>query len=339
MASIPKITFGIIALNAQPFLEYNLRALYPFAHQIIVVEGAARPAAELADPNGHSKDDTVQMLRRFQAEEDPAGKLTLVFAKDEGYPDGLWPEKDEMSQAYARRATGDWLWQVDSDEFYRTADLHTIVELLAEQPGLSGISFPFIEFWGGFDYLVTGKWYIQEFTETPRVFRWGSGYHYRSHRPPSVVDKRGRPLDPSRWLSGAAMQQLGIFMYHYSYILPKQAEQKVGYYSNVSWTEAYRQNQRWLEESFWKLKQPLFLGERGFPIFQWLERYQGRHPSAIRQLRADIERGICQEPLRPTADLERLLRTPWYWLATRLLRLLMPPYWRIRRALRRRPGA
>ena len=35
-----QVTFGTIVLNGEPFTRHNLRALYPFAHQIIVVEGA-----------------------------------------------------------------------------------------------------------------------------------------------------------------------------------------------------------------------------------------------------------------------------------------------------------
>ena len=48
MAALPKITFGIIVLNGEPFTRYNLRALYLFAHQIIVVEGASPMAAHMA---------------------------------------------------------------------------------------------------------------------------------------------------------------------------------------------------------------------------------------------------------------------------------------------------
>ena len=47
-------------------------------------------------------------------------KITIITAEDEGYPDGFWPgEKLEQSQAYAKRATGNYLWQVDIDEFYK----------------------------------------------------------------------------------------------------------------------------------------------------------------------------------------------------------------------------
>src|SRR3990172_1499011 len=52
---MPRISFGIIALNAQPFLEYNLRAIYPFAHEIIVVEGAVRTAAAPAPALAHPR--------------------------------------------------------------------------------------------------------------------------------------------------------------------------------------------------------------------------------------------------------------------------------------------
>lgn len=47
MSHQPRITFGMIVLNGEPFTRYNLRALYPFAHEIIVVEGAARTTPRL----------------------------------------------------------------------------------------------------------------------------------------------------------------------------------------------------------------------------------------------------------------------------------------------------
>ncbi|HSS95423.1 MAG TPA: glycosyltransferase family A protein, partial [Terriglobales bacterium] len=218
-----KITFGILALNAQPLLEYNLRALYPYAHQILVVEGATRPAASLS-VGGHSSDDTVKMLATFKKKKDPEGKLQVVTAAEDGYADGLWPEKDEMSQAFAKRADGDWLWQVDSDEFYKAQDMEAVMRLLDERPNISRISFPFYEFWGGFDYFTTGTWYLHEFTEVRRIFRWRSGYSYSSHRPPTVLNETGHELDGPRWITGGQMRKRGIFMYHYSYVFPKQAQ-------------------------------------------------------------------------------------------------------------------
>jgi hypothetical protein len=80
VTSPPRITFGMIVLNGEPFTRYNLRSIYPWAHQIIVVEGACRSAAAVATGNGHSVDGTLEVLRRFQREEDPEHKLTVVTA-------------------------------------------------------------------------------------------------------------------------------------------------------------------------------------------------------------------------------------------------------------------
>ena len=118
--SEPKITFGVIVLNGEPFVRYTLRSLYPFAHEIIVVEGAAPAAKNIATADGHSRDGTLGELRRFKAEEDPDGKVTVVTAEDEGRPDGWWHgEKHEQSRAYASRATGNWPARIQRETLTR----------------------------------------------------------------------------------------------------------------------------------------------------------------------------------------------------------------------------
>ncbi|HTH93181.1 MAG TPA: glycosyltransferase family 2 protein, partial [Candidatus Paceibacterota bacterium] len=65
----PTITFGIIILNGEPFIPYNLRAIYPFAHEIVIVEGAYWASKAVATPDGHSLDSTLETLYRFKKEE------------------------------------------------------------------------------------------------------------------------------------------------------------------------------------------------------------------------------------------------------------------------------
>ncbi|RCV66058.1 hypothetical protein C5S53_00455 [Methanophagales archaeon] len=108
------ITFGIIILNDEPFRCYCLRSLYRSAHEIIVLEGASKKAAAISMSDGHSTDGTLDALYRLKTEEDPEDKVKIITK------DGFWSEKDEQSQAYAERATGNYLWQVDIDEFYLT---------------------------------------------------------------------------------------------------------------------------------------------------------------------------------------------------------------------------
>lgn len=325
---MPKVTFGILALNAQPLLRYNLAALYPFAHQIIVVEGATQAARSLARPDGHSQDGTLEMLREFQRNQDPQGKLIVVTAQEAGYSEGFWPEKEEMSQAYATRASGDWLWQVDSDEFYQAGDMAAVLELLESQPEISGVSFPYIEFFGGFDSYITGEWHLYGYAQVLRIFKWGPGYRYVAHRPPRVLNAHGQDLHTLDWLTGPQAHGQPIYMYHYSYVFPKQARQKVGYYSQVTWSAAFQKNQQWYEQQYLQLKNPLRLGELGG--LQWLEPFRGQHPAAIQALRADLHAGRVSEPLRPQADIQRLLRSPWMRLQTRLARAFLWLYWPIR---------
>lgn len=75
MKELPRITFGVIMLNEEPFMRYNLRSLYPFAHEMIVVEGASEKAATIATPDG-----TLDLLHCFKEEEDPKNKITIATA-------------------------------------------------------------------------------------------------------------------------------------------------------------------------------------------------------------------------------------------------------------------
>jgi hypothetical protein len=330
--SRPRVSFGIIALNALPFLEYNLRALYPFAHEIFVVEGATRAAASLATADGHSTDGTLEMLNEFKRRRDPDKKLQVVSALEEGYVDGVWPEKDEMSRAYAKRITGDWLWQVDSDEIYRTGDIQAVCDLLEANPSISTISFPYYEFFGGFHSVITGSWHLYEQTLCHRVFRWEPGFTYTSHRPPTVIDAEGNDLRSKGWVSSPKNGEASIFLFHYSYVFPKQAQQKVGYYSNVSWTSAFRQNERWMKESYQLLRRPMFLGEKGWPNLQWLEPFRGKHPEVVEELLSDLTKGKVKETLRGEIDIQRLLASPIYTMQKIAARILLAFYQPVRAA-------
>ena len=102
----PCISFGIIVLNGGPFTLSCIRALYPHAQEIIIAEGACEAARNIATPDGHSQDGTLDLLREIKKLEDPENKISIITAEDEGHPDGFWPgEKHQQSQAYAKRAT------------------------------------------------------------------------------------------------------------------------------------------------------------------------------------------------------------------------------------------
>jgi glycosyltransferase involved in cell wall biosynthesis len=312
-----------------------LRSLYPFAHEIIVVEGASHNAAPAATVDGHSIDGTLDLLRRFKIEEDLEDKLTIVTAEDHGYSNGFWPgEKDEQSNAYARRASGDFLWQVDVDEFYHAEDIRRVATLLVSRPEISGVSFCWKNFWGGFGYLVDGWDYrdlVRRMGGIRRIFRWRPSYYYAAHRPPTVLDEKGRDLFELNWISSDETAKMRIYCYHYGMVLPTQARQKTIYYKNL--LPVCHDMPKWYQEIFLELRQPFNILHGTNPP-SWLVRFRGTHPTAINSLLDDCRRNIVNLERRPVADIESLLSSWRYWTATFLLHYLYYFVQPLSRALR-----
>lgn len=341
--TLPRITFGIIVLNGEPFTRYNLRALYPFAHQIIVVEGASPKAAHIASPDGHSIDGTLDLLRRFIAEEDPERKITLVTAEDDGHPNGFWPgEKDQQSQAYARRATGDWLWQIDIDEFYLPADMQRVCQFLATHPATTCLTFNAYHFWGGFDYMVEGGLFLNHnFQGEPwgayrRLFRWQPGFQYLTHRPPTLGDATGNDITAlqKRNLSRNPVDA-PMMMYHYTNVFPKQVIPKGAYYAGLG-QQGVRQNFERFDTQLDAQSGVRIYSHYG--TYNWLRRFTRPHPPSIEQLRADLRAGQFAIPMRQTDDIEQLLNSPEYLRTTarlQRLELLREQARTIQRAVRR----
>ncbi|MGA2060512.1 MAG: glycosyltransferase family 2 protein [Thermoguttaceae bacterium] len=322
MKKMVYISFGMIVLNGEPFVRYNLRSLYPWAHQIIVVEGACQTSKAVATPDGHSTDGTLEDLRRFQAEEDPEKKLSVVSARDEGYEDGFWPEKVKMCQAFAKRATGNYLWQVDSDEFYREQDMPALLNLL--EKGVGRIAFPQQSFWGGIDH-VNNSMYLADFSRrgVPRVFAWGPGYSYVTHRPATVADDKGTNVRKGGDISSRAMFKRGIYMYHYCLVFPSQALTKVGYYGTNSQVKADYSGgfiptiHSW-HSNFKQITRPYHLHNIQ-TCLSWIRPYRGTHPAQVINMMADIRAGRISHELRRTDDVERLMHSRSYRLSTLLL--------------------
>ena len=311
-----RISFGMIVLNGEPFICYNLRALYPHAYQIIVVEGACPSAAAVATPDGHSTDGTLVALRAFKRDEDPEDKVIIVTAQEEGRSDGFWHEKDEMSQAYAKRATGNYLWQVDSDEFYHEEQIPRLKELLnKEQP--DAVSFPMLTFWGS-TRCVTNSFYLirDNAREYHRLFAWGTGYKYATHRPPTVVDELGIDVRRKKWLRALQLEKKGIFLYHYSLLFPHQVYNKVSYYK----ARVKNSIDIWEETVYRRLEKP-FRAHNVYSHIGWLEKFNEASPAAVNQMMADVQSGIIRVETRDCADVEKLLSNSSYVFACRVLLL------------------
>ena len=312
------MTFGIIVLNGEPFTRYCLRSLYPFAHQIVVVEGGHEDTKAVATPDGHSIDGTLEALRRFKAEEDPQDKVEIVTR------DGFWPKTDELgrhrtaqSRAYAERATGDYLWQVDIDEFYRPEDMQTVVAMLRERRDVSAVSFRTRSFFGGLRYVAESWDHFDGTRDFNRLFRWGPGYRYVTHEPPTVIDERGRDLRSLHWVRAGEMARHGVSLYHYESLFPWQVEQKVRIYQDEKpeWCAGLVE---WAERSYFRLEHP-YRVHREYRSPSWLRRFDGPHPPEAVRMMAEVRMGRTAQRPRATEDIERLLRRWWYPLGRQSL--------------------
>jgi hypothetical protein len=318
-----KITFGIIVLNGEPFTRYCIRALYPYAYEIIVAEGACEGARNVATGTGHSTDDTLIILKELKEDEDPENKIVILTAEDEGHPNGFWPgEKLEQCQAFAKRATGNYLWQVDIDEFYLDEDIEKVKKLLNNNQNITCLSFKQYSFWGGFQYLVD-SWYFKRYLpEIIRIFKWEEGSYFTSHRPPTVFNKDGKNLREINFLNSKQTSQLGIFIYHYSFVFPKQVSEKAQYYKNAEWSKR-KDAEWWANDVYLKLSDPYKVFSISW-IPSWLIRFKREHPKTISHLKSDIDNGLITVKLRDTHDIEDLLKSFSYRTGILYLKILEP---------------
>lgn len=314
----------MIFLNGEPYLKYNIRSLYPHAHQIIISEGACLGAKEIATKNGHSTDGTLDVLKEMQKNEDPEKKILVVTAEDEGHPNGFWPgEKLEQSRAYAKRATGNYLWQVDSDEFYKEKDILKVKQMLRRDPSITAISFIQLQFWGGFKYLVDSYYHRRGGAQLYRLFKWGDDYEYKLHRPPTILDDQGCNTLHQNWVRGRKIARQDIYVYHYSFVFPKQVFEKARYYQNAKWTDRKKADW-WAEHIYMNLEDPFKVFSL-YDTLSWLKRYKGSHPKQIENLRTDIRSGNLNIETRPTDDIEELLNGPFYHLKIIYFKCLIIP--------------
>ena len=320
---LPKITFGIIVLNGEPFIKYCLRSIYPFAYEIIVVEGGHEDAKSVCTPDGHSIDTTLDTLYKFKKKEDPENKITIITKN------GFWSKKDELgrcrtaqSRAYAEKATGDYLWQIDIDEFYKEEDMVSIIGMLNNDPSITAVSFKQKSFWGGIDYLSESYAFLRNKGGWNRIFKWSTGYKYITHEPPTVWDEKGIDLHQKHWISGEKMKRKNIYMYHYSLLFPWQVEQKLKVYQDEK-PEYYSGIVEWANNNYFRLGNP-FRVHNLYNIPSWLERFKGTHPEQVISMMKDIKEGKSTTQLRTTDDIELLLKSKKYSFNIILLRIKNP---------------
>ena len=139
-----KIAFGMIVFEGDYVLQQCLEQVYPFAEQILIAEGPVSYWQRQGRTT--SLDDTNKILDEFP---DPDNKIKIVH--------GQFSEKDDQCKSYMDNIDDDidYIWNLDSDEVYKTEDLEKIVKFLEEEKP-SSVGVRSCSFYGGFTDYLTG---------------------------------------------------------------------------------------------------------------------------------------------------------------------------------------
>ncbi len=213
-----KIAFGMIIFEGDYVLKECLEQVYPFASQILIAEGPVSYWQRQGRTT--STDETNKILNEFP---DPENKIKIVH--------GQFTEKDDQCRAYMEHINDDidYIWNLDSDEVYKTEDLVKMIEFLKEeQPTSVGIRS--CSFYGGFNHYLTGFELNRD--NFLRVFKYTKGSTWLTHRPPTIQYPVTSNIVRKHIDSDQLFEKLGVQMYHYSYVFPDQVYKKVNYYKD-----------------------------------------------------------------------------------------------------------
>ncbi len=318
----PKFSFVMIVLNGMPFIEYSLKSVYDFAHEIIIVEGAVKDCMFAANQDGSSRDGTVEFIKSFP---DPGGKIRLV--------QGGWPEKCEMQNEALKYVSGDYVWLIDSDEVYKRQHLEKVRELVSSDPEITQVNFIPDNFWKGLDYTFVSPQFSQKPAHYRRVFKFRQGCRFVTHRPPTMVWPGEKvSTEQIKPVEAEVTRQMGIKLYHYSYVLDSQVRQKMELYRRYGWEKSWGvdfgywynncfckwtpENRRQVEQSY-----PLWSNDRNTRTCL----FEDSHPEVMADFaRKFVETGLGGKVMRYVAGAIAELKTqkagPVYAIETGTIR-------------------
>ena len=187
---------------------------------------------------------------------------------------------------------------------------------------ITAVSFYMRTFWGAPAYEVD-SFFLRQFS-AHRLFAWGPGYEYVTHRPPTVLDEQRRNLETLKPVTAAEMKAKGIFLRHYELLFPKQVAEKSKYYAAVAWTSELKQAEKWLETCYNSITRP-FRVHMAYSHISWLEHFTADHPPQIGLMMHAVTGGFHEGvSARQTSDIESLLSSRSYRVKRAVLRRLIP---------------
>lgn len=271
-----KIAFCCIVFNGDYVIKEMIDCIYPFANQIIIVDGVVEYWAKQGYTG--SVDETVSIIENYP---DPENKIIL-------HKGIVCKEKTGLCQNFMQSVNSDtdYIWCIDSDELFKPENIRNAIKVMEERKP-EAIYLQNTTFFGGFEYILTG---FEKQYQVKRILKYREGCDYIEHRPPtlSMEDKGGL------FIKNEEMKSLGVEIYHYSYVFPKQVKDKVGYYKacislhncidnyfELVWLEwvLYPEKRNFIENAYQGVHEfkPAYRGDCRTALFE------GKHPLPIQK--------------------------------------------------------
>lgn len=226
-----KISYMMLVFNAirtlpKGMLEKNLRRIHDQAHEIFIIEGASRSDMLKYTKDGRSTDGTIELINNLKKE---LPKIRLI------QKEGFWDGKNEMCKSIAGKVTGDYIFQLDSDEFYHEDEFPLLLQILEDRKPFA-VHFYAYHFFGDFDNCIDknsgGSWVNSTELSWGRIFKNLPGKSmWIEHRPPTYLYNDNIICNNQpNILTSLDTFNMGIHMYHYSYVTREQASFKKTFY-------------------------------------------------------------------------------------------------------------
>lgn len=199
-----KLVKCIGAHNEAGWIEYNLKNNYDEFDIIRVVEGAVRGRPS-STPDGHSTDETLDIIRNFP---DPENKIELYTGKR------FFKSLEEQKQTFLDYANdGEWLFIVDCDEFYLEGEINRVRKAIQKHPLASEIIPTFLHFYRDFFHVRAPhpEWQPQH----QRIIRYRPGLRYHTH--PVATDAQGKCTYFTPEYQPERFTIPGLYIFHYGH--------------------------------------------------------------------------------------------------------------------------
>lgn len=220
-----KISFCIIVYNEAELIHQQLTNLYSHAHEIIVVIGRV---LEFGDRFPKKADNTKAVAESFP---DPEKKITVIHKE-------TWGSKENMVATYYKAATGDYVWHVDSDEFYTDECIENTKRFIADTRWLNYAHQEY--FYYRYYNVVIAKDSKIKFWNRPARIHKVDRNRRLTHRPQLIVGSK-----PHETL--LVPPNVGI-RHHYSIMSLDRANIKGNFYGHANHSRFYHTYSKPIEE-------------------------------------------------------------------------------------------